>query len=857
MVDQDPERSSDLEWLLQSGQVSQKELLTALAGQYLLPVYRLALAVLDEPAAAHLAACETFSSALLNLYRYSSQIGVERWLYGLALDAIQRQVSRLKTRRALTALLPRPSRTPHPDRPAAANESEAAVWQAFDALDEAQRIPVFLFYVQGWQAIEIASLIQSREYMKGATNAQSSFLGTLKEVGQGLTPESRDVQLASSLQARWRTPDASLNLAEATAEILDQAQRRSTSRRTVISFKEVLLVGAAILFAFGLIWRSNMAQPEPTPTNSPEETQPIATPLPSTAIASLSTAGPTGAPLAISIPTGTPSSSPTPQGVFYYVQPGDALGSIASNMGVSISELIAWNRLSSGTTLKPGMALVNPRGLTPGLHTIATPVPPFTPTPLQSPSSSAEINQYLQDILEIKLWNTVWIDARLVYYGPPGYRGPQQTYRVQSWIGKAQFLIVGGPPQGPPDQVILMSGNRIYTAKPSLNQLWYTPANQSFLYKSPLFDDFVMLLVADPLRLYNVRDFHYQNLGNEQAIGKGMTVVAQTDLYGDQNLRMWLDEQGGFILRQQHFTNSDPKQILKESRVTAIAYNVDFPQQLFDPNLPWRGGFAADYTGRAEPADQAPSGLPTPRSGKQIPEFNRPAIIDSSKSPLIFEYPSYYNHYSLGDEYQSYFNTKLFADGFYLGELQLSDPYNMFCARSPDGQRIAFSNVSKWPFLPAAPLRWFRLSDAGKILALSGDEDLLASDFVFAPDSRHLALIGGGMPGEGKKVILLDTDTGSTNILLDALGTPFGASLVWSPDGKYLAFLGLSEPGAQEKPQVVVLRIENWQVTDRAQFELGTPDMQASLPFSSHWMGKFPVPMGGLEACALPLADNK
>ena len=64
MVDQDPGLSSDLEWLLQSGQVSQEELLTALAGQYLLSIYRLALAVLDDPAAARLAARETFSRVL-------------------------------------------------------------------------------------------------------------------------------------------------------------------------------------------------------------------------------------------------------------------------------------------------------------------------------------------------------------------------------------------------------------------------------------------------------------------------------------------------------------------------------------------------------------------------------------------------------------------------------------------------------------------------------------------------------------------------------------------------------------------------------------------------------------------------
>ncbi len=849
MVDQDPALSSDLEWLLQSGQVSQQDLLTALTGQYLLPVYRLALAVLDEPAAARLAARETFSSVLLNLYRYSSQIGVELWLYGLALDAIQRQLSRLKTRRTLTALL---------DKPVAANESEDAVWQAFDALDELQRIPVFLFYVQAWPAPEIVRLIQGKEYMAEASKAQSNFLRALKEVVQGLTPEKRDALLASSLQRRYRTPDSDLNMEGVTAEILDQAQRRSTSRRTVISFKEVALVGACILLAVGLIWRSNMAQPEPNPAIVAEETQPTATPAPDTAIASLSTAEPNGVPLAISIPIGTPTISSTPQGVFYYVQPGDALGSIAFNMGVSVTELINTNRLSSGTTLQPGMVLVNPRGLTPSLQTIATPVPPLTSTPLKLQPSSAEVNQYLQDIFQMKLWNTVWFDAQVVYHGPPGSIGPQQVYRVQAWIGKKQFLIVGGPPQGPPDQVILMSGNGIYTAGPGINQMWYTPANQSVLYKSPLFDTFAMLLVADPLRLYNAQDFQYKSLRSEAVNGKTLTVeVEQTDLYGDQNLRMWLDEQGGFILRQQHFTNSDPKQIVKESRVIAIAYNVDFPQQLFDPNLPWRGGFAADYTGRPEPASPTPSALPTPNDEKQIPKSSPPSYYDPSKSPQIFGFTSDYKQFSLADEYKSYFDSKLFADGFYMGELQLSDPYNMFCARSPDGQRVAFSNVSMWPLLSAAPLGWFSLSDQGKVLALSENEDLLSNDFAFAPDSRHLAIIGGPNSGEGKKVYLLDTDTGSTTILLDALGTPFGASLVWSPDGKYLAFLGLSEPGGQERPRVVVLQIENWQVTDQYQFELGSQDLQANSLFSMNWMGKFPVPMGGLEACTQPPAGNK
>ena len=319
----------------------------------------------------------------------------------------------------LAALLPRHSRTPQPDKPTASNETQAEVWRAFDALDEMQRIPVFLFYVQGWQAPQIASLMQSRQNMAGASNAQLSFLGSLKGVGQELEAGDMDAQLASYLQARWRTPDS--DLAGVTGEILDQAHRRSTTRRTVISFKEILLVGVTILLAVGLIWRSNVAQPEPSPTIAAEEKQPIATPLPGTAGESLSTAGPTGASLGISIPTAVPTSYRHPSGSsFTYVQPGDTFIAIATQMGISADELYRFNRLAPETVLKPGMALVNPRNLTPNRHTIATPVPPFTPAPLKLPPSSAEVNRYLQDILQMKLWNTVWFDAQLVYHGPPG-----------------------------------------------------------------------------------------------------------------------------------------------------------------------------------------------------------------------------------------------------------------------------------------------------------------------------------------------------------------------------------------------------------------------------------------------------
>jgi DNA-directed RNA polymerase specialized sigma24 family protein len=861
MYDSDPGLSSDLEWLILSGQVSQQALAKALVDVYFSPIYRLALAVLGEPIAARLAAQETFTSLLLNLHTYSNQTGVKCWLYGFAMDAIQLQARRLKSRGVIVTLLPKRKRPSLPGDQATRNETQAAIWQAFDSLDETQRIPVFLFYVQGWPVPEIASLMHSRDYMNNTSNARLSFLGALQGVGQDLEVKDLDLLLADSLQRRWplqEIPDS--NAKTTIAEILREVERRTSSRRTVISFKEVLLVSAAVLIAIGLIWRSNMAQPAPTSTIAAEGTRPAATPTHPTAIASYPTGGPTGLPFVVHIPTRTPTPSPTPQGVFYYVQPGDTVASIAARMGISVNDLIDWNRLSPGTILQPGLALVDPRGLTPSLNETFTPIPPSTPIPLRSPPSSADVSQYLQDMLEMKFWKSVWFDAQLVYYGPPGYLGPKQVYRLQAWFSEDQFLLVGGPPQRKPDEVLLSDKyHGIYIARPAEGKLWFSEMiDYTNLFKTPIMNAFAMLLFADSLRLYDPQGYQYQSQGNELIKGKVIAVFDQTDLYGNQNLRLWLDPRGGFILRQQHFTNTSPKSLLVDSQITSIAYNVDFPVQLFDPQIPWRGGFAADYTGRPEPARPTLNVTPTPGYKQPITKFPPPENFDASHSPLTFQFPPEFNHFSAFDEDQRYaypdLSTDLFADGYFLGEVQMSDPFNMICARSPDGQRIAFTNVPTIPFSPLAPLHWFSLSDTSRVVSLPGD--FLVNEFAFAPDSRHLAFFGSNAHAD-RKLYLLDTDTGTTIPLLDLSDSLYGTSLVWSPDGKYLVFLNLYDSGNQYRPQVFVLRIENWQVIDRYQFDLGAPDMQASLPFPSSWMGKFPVAMGGLEACSQAPKGNQ
>ena len=49
-----------------------------------------------------------------------------------------------------------------------------------------------------------------------------------------------------------------------------------------------------------------------------------------------------------------------------------------------------------------------------------------------------------------------------------------------------------------------------------------------------------------------------------------------------------------------------------EYAVEEVVYDASFPPELFDPHLPWRGGFAMDYIGHPMSIDTMKVALPWP-----------------------------------------------------------------------------------------------------------------------------------------------------------------------------------------------------------------------------------------------------
>jgi DNA-directed RNA polymerase specialized sigma24 family protein len=93
MSPEELELSSDLEWMLLSGQVEEATLVSRLVNEEFANLYRLALSILEDPDTARAAAREAISQAVLNAHRYDGQVGVQTWLYSLTREACQTRLA--------------------------------------------------------------------------------------------------------------------------------------------------------------------------------------------------------------------------------------------------------------------------------------------------------------------------------------------------------------------------------------------------------------------------------------------------------------------------------------------------------------------------------------------------------------------------------------------------------------------------------------------------------------------------------------------------------------------------------------------------------------------------------------------
>ena len=833
MLDPRLEPTSDLEWLLHGNQSSREMLADALVHEQYAPAWRLAYALLGDVQAAREAVVRAFSEVLSSSFRYRGRDGALPWVYGYVLKSIR---SRLGVRR------PPP---PPPNVP-----QITALYASVDALGGRERLALLLYYLLDWETGDAASLLK----------VQESALFTQIELFRQrfiplLYPEMPDIpvgvldgRVSEMLGARWPAP--SLNAEEHNAlvtAVLSSGKRRTSRQQRRIRLLELGMVAVIMLCAVVIGWAVNTWFP-------------LDTGLPPTPTARILT-------------NLAPASE---QDIVYVVHPGDTLASIAQILDVPLEQIVLLNPRLAAEDLLPGEVL---RVGLPA-SALAQAAPASSPAPLDADVLDIHTDGWLiqQRMRQSSsLWQTAWVEAQGVDYGPASYIGPPRLWRWQAWLDKGPLdtsaglmegaqvepaaaptaapdaaqpvslhmprsLELSGPLEQPAQGISLALGGNRYAAQSDTQQVVVQP-----LDVQPggwIADSALRLMLLPGLAPWSQPDTLLVPVRFESLAQRRVLVA---DWYGSAQVpqaRLWLDALTGVTLRLQTFS-PDGSVLLSDAVITSIVYDKEFPQTaLFSPqDLPalLAGGYARGYDGELpataealEPPPLAFNRVQRPRLDPQAP----PQGFDPALSTLRFQFLSDAElrtvpTTTVGVPYD------LFGDGFLLGRTAFDLPWGLRCARSPDGQRLAYL-LSAEDVAEGGLLRWFHLSEVERIYQVL--PSLAVTEFAFSPDNRSLAAYGYSPNGEMLNgIYLVDIPTGEYQFLFETLD-PWG--LTWNPNGASLAWIQPSPAGGE---QAIALHVKSSLVLYQAPYQRG--QLLYDWPMRD-WGVPFPLEMGGLDACA-------
>jgi dipeptidyl aminopeptidase/acylaminoacyl peptidase len=187
----------------------------------------------------------------------------------------------------------------------------------------------------------------------------------------------------------------------------------------------------------------------------------------------------------------------------------------------------------------------------------------------------------------------------------------------------------------------------------------------------------------------------------------------------------------------------------------------------------------------------------------------------------------------------------IFADGYFLGNVEFVEPEQLRCTRSPDGYRIAFSSRSHEIENGNPQIGWIDLRQLPEVHYLI--PQILPYDFDFSPDSQQLAVYGcPRQEGRSCGIYIVDLQTGAERLLKTV---EQGAELIWSPDGESIAIQGSFLRSG--KWRVLIFNAQSGSVIYDGPFDWEGFWVSPDSPIHD-WGVQYPPARGGLELCALP-----
>ncbi len=847
MSDDPSEISSDLEWMLNSGQADETMLLDALLHAHYIPLYRLALGILEEPRRAHQAAMRTIAAVLSAARRRRRPEDPQIWLYGIALKTIARiERSPQRAQAPSPVVEPKALQSRAEVRPAEAGGTttrdaattsslipveDAELWSYVSSLGGRERRSLILYYLLAWQPSDIAALLRVNEAaVHMQLDLSRSALGDLlidtvasspAAAGKPIEDSSKlddidiDQRLSTAFQDRWPAPalrDEDWNTIH--TQIEAYAQTRGARQQHLFGLKEGLFVGIVIVLFASLVGIASLllsGEGSPAPGLTP-------------GIQASATTNATG--------------QESQQGYLYRAQPEDNLESLAARFGVSVEDLTAMNDLGAEMSVSPGQYL-----------TIQGPhFAPYVAAQIETLSRTSTLSRGSQsdEILRLmetspQLWRDMWVDAQIVDYGALSFLGPPRIYRAQAWVSQPDYsLELFGLLSERPTSLRLVMADQSFTLSPDYD-LPLLAGRESKPYD--LLETSLREIVFPAASPWANQDGTFRPVQREQIAGRQALIVDWINAQNKREARLWLDRETGQILRQQIYGGADFQTLLVETVVTGILFEPEIPaDQLFMPANLSRQGYA---------------NLPTAESQAEVDPALTPVvdILDRGALPLDpapdgFDPTGRWLNFQVTPETFELYEgspatipTELFADGYYLGQVAFGLPWGMRCDRSPDGAHLAFTIASDGALPPDHTLRWVNLRQPQEVYEpLPGYQ---AEYFSFAPDSKRLAVFGQAPFEPFRGIYILDMVESQSQLLLPMLDVK---SLVWSPDGVYLAVFGQEYDSQQST--ILLLHVRLAEVTFRRTVALSGRTQQFSWS-SLAWELEFPTPMGGMDACAV------
>jgi DNA-directed RNA polymerase specialized sigma24 family protein/LysM repeat protein len=834
MFEPTPDLAPDLEWMLQSDQVAPETLISALAHEFYPQVFRLALFLLDDRRSAQRAARQTFASAAIEAYRFQGEGGVQAWLFSIALQRCAEQNRQLNLRRTIYAYLPFARRADRYGDSLPESQLDADAWLAIDSLPEEDRLIVLLHYALGWQDAQISALLEqtNQQVADHIYRLRHHLLTTLwlslkqarnHEPGNWL--ENLDEFLKHTMQIRWKEENLSANDLQRIAHKASGEMRLSKARqraRTLLG--EMGWIILAILAVLAAILGLNRLWPEASPT--PETQQVVVT--------QIVMITPTSIPVTPAI-TVFPRLE-TIEEFTYRVNTGDTFPEIARRLNTNVEELRRVNRLPADVSPQPGDILVIPAK-------VAALLPAVRPTPVTPVPGEGHALKTAQDVLRHLSGNpspnpmpfhTLWFDAQDIDYGPPGYIGAGRIHRLQLWYSETQMLMLFGS-QREVEWILMATDGQMYFAQTGRGPANFKPFEFNEDWFGPLANE--MMASIFETRLSSSED-RVSLAGFEEIAGRRSLKIEVSDPEEQINSILWVDEITSHILQKQIYDIQKPGLLLKEIRLNQIFYDINLPQELFIPELPWRGSYAHSYDGSPIPLAVSRAAVDRSIWRTPLPLTWPPPGFDPSHMPLTFQYSTNWDEASL--ELTVLQRARVFANQTYLGSVIFGDPWDMLCQRSPDGRNIAF--ISRPESQNQSKLHWF--SPASFTETNFHSDDPTPRQFAFAPDSHRLAVFG--MVDELNQMgwlYVLDTRDNSTQMLAMLANAN---SLVWSPDGRYLAAIVRLQANAYEE-YVQVIDTQTLSLVYRDPVDFASSIVR-DWPMLD-WGVEFPVNLGGFEAC--------